>query len=220
MRTPRRGSPLPDCIESGSVLNSDFWGRKPHSAPTERKNVQRGVVVTAHGQAALVALMPPFLDPFRNHGPAIRTDLTRAMTKAAQLGNEDVRTFHPKRGSRQGKGVVAVARAKAWIARSLARPDAAEERLESMMDAAQGLSCEYNRKGANGLVFPAKFGQFLGLLEVTHPFPMRSPSAGSFFERRIVEFGGRPAAAAGGASAARRIGRFVSRCGILAKCSN
>jgi hypothetical protein len=56
------------------------------------------------------------------------------------------------------------------------------------MDAAQGLSCEFDWKGANGLVFPAKFGQFLGLLEVTNPFPMRSPSAGSFFECRIVEF--------------------------------
>jgi hypothetical protein len=36
-------------------------------------------VVTAQGQAALVALMPPFLDPFRNYSPAIRTDLTRAL---------------------------------------------------------------------------------------------------------------------------------------------
>jgi hypothetical protein len=56
------------------------------------------------------------------------------------------------------------------------------------MDAAQGLSCEFNRKGANGLVFPAKFGQLLRWLEVTNPFLMRSPSARAFFERRIVEF--------------------------------
>jgi hypothetical protein len=111
-----------------------------------------------------------------------------AQTKAAQLGNEDVSTFPPKRGSRQGKGVVALARAKARIARSLARLDSAEERLESTMDAAQGLSCEFNRKGAHGLVFPAKFSQLLRWLEVTNPFPMRSPSARAFFERRIVEF--------------------------------
>jgi hypothetical protein len=56
------------------------------------------------------------------------------------------------------------------------------------MDAAQGLSCEFNRKGAHGLVFPAKFGQLLGWLEVTNPFSMRSPSARAFFERRFVEF--------------------------------
>jgi hypothetical protein len=111
-----------------------------------------------------------------------------AQTETAELGNEDVSTFPPKRGSRQGKGVVSVARAKARIARPLARLDAAEERLESTMDPTQGLSYEFNWKGSNGLVFPAKFGQFLRWLEVTHPFPMRSPSARAFFERRSVEF--------------------------------